>query len=141
MINLLELILVLCLLIHSYSSAIQDFTIFSPNVNTPIELVFSAPPQEAVLSITPNSTISLKTQNHTLLEYDPSKDTLSTNFDLRLGNDIILYGQPNDILFLDTEQWKLIYLEDFQGTSIGWSHDTLSSCGGSPDLFLGIECH
>ena len=138
MINLFDFLIFICLLLCiSYSAPIQDFTLFSPSVNTPIDVIFSAPPQEAVLSITPNSTISLKTQNHTLLEYDPSKDTMSTNFKLRLGSDVILYGQPNDILFLDTEQWKLFYFEDFQGTSEGWSHNTLSSCGSSTDLFLG----
>lgn len=135
--NLAKYYIFALLVVTTISTQKQEFNIFSPDVNTPIDVIFSAPPQEMKLSITPNSTISLVTNNSEILSYRPADDTLSTTYNLRLGNDIILYGQPNDILFQDTEQWKLIYLEDFQGPILGWNSDTVSSCGSSPNLFLG----
>ncbi len=116
----------------------QEFTLYSPDEQTPIDLVFSAPPNEMTLSISPDSKISFNTVDKEIINYDPETDTLSTIYDLKLGSDVELYGQPNDILFLDTEQWKLVYFEDFQGSALGWSEGSLSSCGTSSNLFLGI---
>ena len=115
----------------------QEFTLYSPDAQTPIDVLFSALPHEMTLSISPDSKISLETPEKEIIKYDPDTDTLSTIYDLKIGNDIELYGQPNDILFLDTEQWKLVYFEDFQGTAIGWSEESRSSCGSSSNLFLG----
>lgn len=125
---------VLC--VHSATNP-QEFTLYSINADTPIDLIFSAPPQEMNLSITPKSLISLNTPNGSILAYDPTVDTLSTPFNLKFGSDIKLENEPNDIFFLETEQWKLAYFEDFQGTALGWSEVSLSSCGTSSNLFLG----
>ena len=124
------------LLVKSFNKQ-QEFTLYSSNADTPIDLIFSAPPHEMNLSITPSSVLSLKTSNRSILSYDPNIDRLNTTFNLKVGNDINLQDELSDIFFIDSKQWKLAFFEDFQGSALGWSEVSKSSCGTSPNLFLG----
>ena len=125
--------ILIALIAGAFCSTKQEFTLYS-DYNTPIDLLFSSPPNEIKLSIAPNSHISLSNSEEEILKYNPSEETLESAYSTKTGSDVIV---QNDLMFYDTKQWKLYHIEDFQGTAEGWSHNTLSTCGSSTDLFLG----
>jgi hypothetical protein len=68
-------------------------------------------------------------------------DACSMDLDRRMVVHGSLLSSTNTSFVLqNNEQWKLVIVEDFQNQIKGWSYDTLSSCGNSPDLFLGGHC-
>eukprot|EP00359_Climacostomum_virens_P004035 CAMPEP_0204906728 /NCGR_PEP_ID=MMETSP1397-20131031/6128_1 /ASSEMBLY_ACC=CAM_ASM_000891 /TAXON_ID=49980 /ORGANISM="Climacostomum Climacostomum virens, Strain Stock W-24" /LENGTH=232 /DNA_ID=CAMNT_0052075731 /DNA_START=986 /DNA_END=1684 /DNA_ORIENTATION=- len=55
-------------------------------------------------------------------------------------NGTVTTNVTQDLILNDVKQWKLVEIEDFQGSVKGWSQEYISSCGNSPDLFLGGYC-
>jgi len=62
---------------------------------------------------------------------------------LKIDGDLNLQMTYTDsrLLFDDTDQWILIYFDDFQGTSQGWNKEKLSVCGSNDNMFLGGHCN
>jgi hypothetical protein len=65
--------------------------------------------------------------------------TLEFAEDLRV-NGTLKTNVTQDLILANVKQWKLVEIEDFQGSVKGWSQEYISSCGNSPDLYLGGYC-
>jgi hypothetical protein len=136
--NLKALFLV-AFVILARSSKSPDFILTSKDKDTPIEFSFEASPYLMKFDITPNSEITLSSRDTNFFEYNPSDDTFKMPLDVKLGNDLVMKGEPTDLSYMDTLQWKLYYLDDFQETPEGWSDTMTSTCGNNPNRFLGID--
>lgn len=132
--KVLQFALLIIFITSTLCSSRQEFTLFT-DYHNPINVLFSSPPNEVSLAIAPDSQISLSNAEQTILKYDPLEDVLETPYSIKGGSDVIF---KDDLLFGDTKQWKLYHIEDFQGSAEGWSHNVLSTCGSSTDLFLGL---
>ena len=68
-------------------------------------------------------------------------DTCTMEVDRRMVvHGELLASTSKSFKIQEFEQWKLVVIEDFQGSISGWSEDDIGNCGNSPDLFLGGHC-
>ena len=93
------------------------------------------------MDIYPTSSFALFHNEETLLLYDAPGDSLSTNYNVVVNQDITINDFQYDFSFKGVRQWKLFHFEDFQGQHQGWSHETVSNCGVDQNLFLGGHCN
>ncbi|ETB57794.1 hypothetical protein YYC_04609 [Plasmodium yoelii 17X] len=74
------------------------------------------------------------------------KDSSNTYLQIQDNNTIIsnlnVYGtiHTNDFLFYQTNQWKLYHIDTFDKKDNKWIPSDVSTCGNSPDTFLGGPC-
>ena len=95
------------------------------NLNNGTANLYNFADSEKIISI--NSYDSIEISTHLILDAD-KVDLLMTNSDSHLSYDGV-------------DQWTLIYLDDFQGSAMGWSKEKLSNCGTNDNMFLGGHCN
>ena len=114
-------------------------TLESPSELSPSQVIFECDDQEASLQVQADSSFDLKRNDKRILHYNDSADTLSTEYDLELGHTLAIKEGADSLTFQGIKQWKLWVENDFQEASSreGWSKDQFSTCGESPNIFMG----
>lgn len=91
-----------------------------------------------------NNGTSAITSNNTNLILMDTNNNIEFNTPLEVDSPIIdfLMTYENSEYKIENEkQWTLVYLDDFQGSSTGWSKEKLSTCGTNDNMFLGGHCN
>ncbi|KNG75067.1 hypothetical protein PFMG_01262 [Plasmodium falciparum IGH-CR14] len=111
----------LLIFLLSYNGSYANY-----NIKT-IKLIFESRDKES------SKVISLYGEKDSFVCRSENNEYIRIQDDKTIINNLNIYGiiHTNDLLYFEKEQWKLYYMETF---------DEYSTCGNSPDTFLGGPC-
>ncbi|KAI4838316.1 hypothetical protein MKS88_002791 [Plasmodium brasilianum] len=127
--------LVLSTVILAVIDLLAYFTFADYNIKTN-KLTFESKTNEckrAIYMFAGKDSFTIRSKDNVYLEAHDKKTVISS---------LNVYGNvhTNEFLFFQTNQWKLYYINTFDRKDNSWSPSDISTCGTSPDTFLGGPC-
>ncbi|SPJ10938.1 conserved Plasmodium protein, unknown function [Plasmodium sp. DRC-Itaito] len=123
-------VFLLLIFLLSYNGSYANY-----NIKT-IKLIFESRDKES------SKAISLYGEKDSFVCRSVNNEYIRIQDDKTIINNLNIYGiiHTNDLFYFQKEQWKLYYMETFDVKNESWTPSEYSTCGNSPDTFLGGPC-